>query len=137
VVGDGDIQANNFSHHVTIRNNTASNWGRWGILTGFVDDVLIERNTMSGSVLEHGIYVSNSGDRPIVRYNHIFNNRANGIHLNGDIDTGDTSLPGCGRNDQRRTHRGEHYPWERDRRRLGDQWRWAGEFRHREQPALR
>lgn len=94
VVGDGDIETNNFSQHVTIRNNTASNWGKWGILTGFVNDVVIERNTLSGSVDEHGIYVSNSGDRPIVRYNHVFNNRANGIHLNGDIDTGNTSFPG-------------------------------------------
>jgi hypothetical protein len=94
VVGDGDIQANNFSQHVTIRNNTASNWGKWGILTGFTNDVVIERNTFSGAVLEHGIYVSNSGDRPVVRFNHIFNNRANGIHLNGDFATGDTSLPG-------------------------------------------
>lgn len=94
VVGDGDIDQNNFSQHVTIRNNTASGWGRWGILTGFVNDVVIERNTFSGAVLEHGIYVSNSGDRPVVRYNHVFNNRANGIHLNGDIDSGDTSFPG-------------------------------------------
>jgi hypothetical protein len=94
VVGDGDIEANNFSQHVTIRNNTASNWGRWGILTGFVDDIVIERNTFSGAIVEHGIYVSNSGDRPVVRYNHVFNNRANGIHLNGDIDSGDTDLPG-------------------------------------------
>ena len=94
VVGDGDDEVNNFSHHVTIRNNTANNWGKWGILTGFVNDVVIERNTFSGAVDEHGIYVSNSGDRPIIRYNHIFNNRANGIHLNGDIHTGNTTLPG-------------------------------------------
>lgn len=94
VVGDGDIEANNFSSHVTVRNNTATNWGRWGILTGFVNDIVIERNTFSGAVVEHGIYVSNSGDRPVVRYNHVFNNRANGIHLNGDIDSGDTDLPG-------------------------------------------
>jgi len=94
VVGDGDIEANNFSQHVTIRNNTASNWGKWGILTGFVNDVVIERNTFSGAVDEHGIYVSNSGDRPVIRFNHIFNNRANGIHLNGDIETGNTNFPG-------------------------------------------
>ena len=93
VVGDGSTAAGSFSQHVTIRNNTASGWGRWGVLTGFVDDVVIERNVCSGSVLEHGIYVSNSGDRPIIRYNHIYNNFANGIHLNGDLETGNTSLP--------------------------------------------
>jgi Right handed beta helix region len=93
VVGDGDILPNNFSNHVTIRNNTTTNWGHWGIFTGFSDDLVIERNTTSGSVLEHGIYVSNSADRPTVRYNHIYNNDKNGIHMNGDIDTGDTSFP--------------------------------------------
>jgi parallel beta-helix repeat protein len=93
VVGDGDILPNNFSSHVTIRNNTATNWGHWGIFTGFSDDLVIERNTTSGSVLEHGIYVSNSADRPTVRYNHIYNNNANGIHMNGDRFTGDTSFP--------------------------------------------
>jgi hypothetical protein len=93
VVGDGFDEANAFSHHVTLRNNTVTGWGRWGILTGFSDDLLIENNRLSGSVDEHGLYVSNSGDRPVIRGNFIFNNKANGIHLNGDIETGDTSLP--------------------------------------------
>jgi hypothetical protein len=94
VVGDGFDQADAFSAHVTLRNNTASGWGRWGIFTGFVDDLLIEGNTLSGSILEHGLYVSNSGDRPVIRNNHVFDNRANGIHINGDINTGNTALPG-------------------------------------------
>ena len=93
IVGDGDIEPNNFSRHVTVRNNTIHDWGKWGVLTGFVDDVVIERNITTGAVDEHGVYVSNSGDRPIVRYNHIYNNHANGIHLNGDIHTGDTDYP--------------------------------------------
>jgi hypothetical protein len=76
------------SDHVTLRNNAATNWGKWGIFSGFVDDFTVEHNTLSGSVEQHGIYASNSGDRPIIRYNHIFNNHANGIHINGDLSQG-------------------------------------------------
>ncbi len=73
---------------VTIRNCRAGNNGRWGILTGFVDDVLIEDNEMHHSQLEHGIYVSNSGDRPVIRRNHSHDNHGNGIHMNGDVSEG-------------------------------------------------
>ncbi len=92
VVGDGFVTGQ-FSQFVTLRNNTATNWGNWGIFTGFAHDLSIENNTLSGSINEHGVYVSNSGDRPTIRGNVIFNNRANGIHMNGDIFTGNTSLP--------------------------------------------
>ncbi len=76
------------NHHVTIRGNTCNANGYWGVFTGFTDDVLIENNTASNSVNEHGIYVSNSGDRPIIRHNHLFGNHANGVHMNGDISQG-------------------------------------------------
>jgi parallel beta-helix repeat protein len=81
---DGDELAS----HVTIRNVTATNNDYWGILTGFVDDLLIENNRTSGSIIEHGIYVSNSGDRPVIRNNESFNNFGNGIHMNGDFSLG-------------------------------------------------
>lgn len=92
IVGDGDDEGV-FSTGVIIRNNRADRWGYWGILTGFTDDILIEGNECSRSVQEHGIYFSNSGDRPTIRGNHVWGNRANGIHMNGDIFTGNTSLP--------------------------------------------
>jgi hypothetical protein len=76
------------NRHVTFRGNTGDLNGRWGILTGFSDDLLIEDNVMSRSQAEHGIYVSNSGDRPIIRRNVVWGNRANGIHLNGDLSQG-------------------------------------------------
>jgi parallel beta helix pectate lyase-like protein/List-Bact-rpt repeat protein len=76
------------NHHVIIRGNTGDLNGRWGILTGFSDDILIENNVMSRSQAEHGIYVSNSGDRPVIRKNVVFGNRANGIHMNGDVSQG-------------------------------------------------
>jgi hypothetical protein len=50
--------------------------------------VLIEDNECSRSVEEHGIYVSNSGDRPVVRHNILWGNNANGLHMNGDAEQG-------------------------------------------------
>jgi CARDB protein/copper-binding protein NosD len=76
------------NQHVTIRHNTADLNGRWGIFTGFSDDLLIENNVTSRSQLEHGIYVSNSGDRPVIRGNVSWGNHANGIHMNGDEGQG-------------------------------------------------
>jgi hypothetical protein len=76
------------AEHVHILNNRADGMGTWGILTGFCDDLRIENNVMSRSVAEHGIYVSNSGDRPVIRNNVSWGNYANGIHMNGDASLG-------------------------------------------------
>jgi hypothetical protein len=76
------------NHHVTIRGNTLDSNGVWGFFSGFSDDLLIEDNQTSRSKDEHGIYVSNSGDRPIIRRNHVWGNHANGIHMNGDESQG-------------------------------------------------
>ena len=73
---------------VEIRDNIADLNSKWGIFTGFCDDLVIENNQASRSVVEHGIYVSNSGDRPHIRGNLIFGNNANGIHMNGDVSLG-------------------------------------------------
>lgn len=75
--------------HVTVRNCRLGHNGRWGILTGFVDDFLAEGNEAHHSVAEHGIYVSNSCDRPVVRNNLVYSNNANGLHFNGDASLGD------------------------------------------------
>jgi len=72
------------SHHVTLRKNRADDNGRWGILTGFSHDILIEDNECSRSHSEHGIYVGNSGDRPILRRNHVWGNGGAGIQINAD-----------------------------------------------------
>jgi parallel beta-helix repeat protein len=76
------------SDFITIKNNFCHNNYRWGIFTGFTDDITIENNSCSFSTDEHGIYVSNSSDRPIIRNNHSFNNNGCGIHMNGDISMG-------------------------------------------------
>jgi hypothetical protein len=77
---------------VTVRNCRLGFNGRWGILTGFVDDFLAEGNEAHHSQIEHGIYVSNSCDRPIVRNNHVHDNHANGLHFNGDASLGGDGL---------------------------------------------
>lgn len=88
-----DMRGNetNHSHHLTIRNNRVYNNG-WpttstGIFTAFVDDVLIENNESFNNG-EHGIYLSNSGDRPVVRGNRLYENANCGIHMNGDLSLG-------------------------------------------------
>jgi hypothetical protein len=78
--------------HVTVRNCRLGYNGRWGILTGFVDDFIAEGNEAHHSQIEHGIYVSNSADRPIVRNNVVYSNHANGLHFNGDASLGGDGL---------------------------------------------
>jgi hypothetical protein len=74
--------------HVTIRGNVADRNGVWGIFTGFSEDLLIEGNVTTNSQTQHGIYVSNSADRPVIRGNVVRDNYAAGIHMNGDISQG-------------------------------------------------
>lgn len=80
------------SDHITIRNNTCLNNQRWGIFTGFTDDFIAEYNECAYSAIEHGMYVSNSSDRAIVRYNVSHHNRAAGLHFNGDISQGEDGI---------------------------------------------
>jgi hypothetical protein len=76
------------AHHVTIRGNRAFDSFERGIFTGFVDDLLIADNETAGAIDEHGIYVSNSGDRPVIRGNRSWGNHGAGIHMNGDLSAG-------------------------------------------------
>lgn len=76
------------SDFAIVRNCSCDNNAERGIFTGFTNDVLIENNVCSNSLAEHGIYVSNSGDRPIVRFNECYGNNFIGIHMNGDLSAG-------------------------------------------------
>ncbi|WP_161792615.1 choice-of-anchor Q domain-containing protein [Psychroserpens damuponensis] len=71
-----------------IRNNFCNNNAERGIFTGFTDDIIIEHNICANSIDEHGIYVSNSSDRPIIRYNECYGNNNIGIHMNADRFSG-------------------------------------------------
>lgn len=77
-----------FSDSVFVRNCTFADNGRWGVFTDFSDYTLVENCETYGAVDEHGIYISNSSDYPIIRNNLIHHNHANGIHLNGDLSQG-------------------------------------------------
>jgi parallel beta-helix repeat protein len=73
---------------VVIRDNVADANAVWGIFTGFSSDLLIEGNRASNSAQQHGIYVSNSADRPVVRGNTVVGNHGSGIQLNADVFAG-------------------------------------------------
>jgi parallel beta-helix repeat protein len=88
-----DIRGNssNHSHHFVVRNNDVHDNGtgseKTGIFTAFVDDVVVEGNESYGNG-EHGIYLSNSGDRFTVRGNRLYNNMNCGLHMNADASQG-------------------------------------------------
>jgi parallel beta-helix repeat protein len=81
-----------WSDHVRIIGNVCLDNGVWGIFTSHCDDTLVENNVTARSKREHGIYLSNSVDRCVVRGNTVFGNAGCGIHLNGDIHMGGNGL---------------------------------------------
>jgi hypothetical protein len=78
----------NQSNHISILNCVAGNNQYWGIFTRYADHVDLENNECYGSVIQHGIYVSNSADFPVVRGNYSHDNAGQGIQFNGDITSG-------------------------------------------------
>ncbi|MGH8048765.1 MAG: right-handed parallel beta-helix repeat-containing protein, partial [Chthoniobacterales bacterium] len=51
---------------VVLRNNHISNYGKWGIFTAYVNGLVIENNSLSGSIDEHGLYISNASKDQVV-----------------------------------------------------------------------
>ena len=80
------------SDHVSVINNDCENCGDWGIFASHANDLLIDHNIGAHSKAQHGIYVSNSAQRPIIRNNTTFSNPLCGIHLNGDKSQGGDGL---------------------------------------------
>ncbi len=74
--------------NVTMRNGVFGNSQYWGIVTSHSDDIVLEYNDCYGSANEHGIYVANSGDRPVVRGNRLHDNAGSGLRSNGDVIQG-------------------------------------------------
>lgn len=77
-----------FANHCIVRNTYCDNNFERGIFTGFTDDLLLEYNECLESIDEHGIYVSNSSDRSIIRYNICHHNTGGGIQINADLSQG-------------------------------------------------
>jgi hypothetical protein len=74
------------SNHVTARHCRFLNNGTWGVFTDYSDDTVLEHNECAGSGREHGIYISNGSDRPVLRFNNCHDNNACGIQINADPD---------------------------------------------------
>ena len=72
------------SHHVTVQGCTFSDNGTWGIFSDFANDLALLGNTCTGSVKEHGIYHSNSGDRARIAGTLCRDNKGAGIQINAD-----------------------------------------------------
>jgi hypothetical protein len=72
------------SHHVTIQGCVFGNHQKWGIFTDYADDLSLLGNECFGSIDEHGIYHSNSGDRAVIAGNFCHDNNASGIQINAD-----------------------------------------------------
>lgn len=75
-------------NRVTVRHCTFGNNWRWGIVTSHSEDLVLEYNDCYGSGEQHGIYVANSGDRPVVRGNRLHHNVGSGLRSNGDVVQG-------------------------------------------------
>ncbi len=80
-----------YVYDVHLRSNQVSNAGWVGITTSYAENVVIEKNRVWGSKGQHGIYVANSADNPVIRDNVSFDNRQAGIQINADPE-----LPGDG-----------------------------------------
>jgi hypothetical protein len=80
------------SPNITVRNGHFGTNATWGIFTDFSDDTLLENNECYASVSQHGIYVSNSSQRPILRANQCHDNAGAGIHMNADASQGGIGL---------------------------------------------
>jgi hypothetical protein len=76
---------------IVVRNNNCHDNTRWGIFTGYAQNFVVWGNVASGSTIEHGIYVSNSADNPVIHGNVVYDNHDSGIQINAD-----PALPGDG-----------------------------------------
>ncbi len=75
------------ARRITLQRNRVHDSGQTGIFTAFADRVRVLGNESFANG-EHGVYASNSGDRPLVRGNLIYGNAAAGVHMNGDASQG-------------------------------------------------
>ncbi len=72
------------SHGVVLTNNYCHNNTRWGIFTAYAEGIVLTYNECSFSGIEHGIYVSNSSDNPLIQHNKVHDNNDSGIQINAD-----------------------------------------------------
>jgi parallel beta-helix repeat protein len=83
-----DVIQNNHSHH---NGGTVSAGRHDGIFSGFALNLTVQDNEVDNNS-EHGIYVSNAADNPIIRRNHSHHVGKNCIQINADLSTGGDGL---------------------------------------------
>ncbi len=84
----GVVIQNCYSHN---NGGTAATGRHDGIFSGFALDLTIQNNRID-TTGEHGIYVSNAADNPVILRNDISNTGANCIQINADLSTGGDGL---------------------------------------------
>ena len=90
----GGIRVSGGSFGSVIDGNTVTGAGRFGIVTGLLQQSQVTNNvclnTLSsgGQNTGHGIYIANSGDTCVISNNTSHDNNADGIHTNGDLSQG-------------------------------------------------
>lgn len=80
------------SSNIIVSSGVFADNGVWGIFADFSNDLIFEDNEASASRAEHGIYVSNSSQRPIIRRNRLFNNAGGGVQINADASMGGSGI---------------------------------------------
>ena len=81
---------------VRILNNKVSNAGWVGISTSYAENLLLEGNEISNTLGQHGVYVANSADGPVIRRNISHHNAWAGIQINADPATTVSDPPADG-----------------------------------------
>ena len=81
-----------FSHHIIVMDVYSHDNGKWGLHTTSTSYVVIQDSIFTGSVEEHGAYISGSGDHMLIRRNVFQGNSASGLQVNADPQTAISEL---------------------------------------------
>lgn len=73
-----------FATHFIITNIYSHDNGDWGMLTGPASYLVIQDSVFTNSRVEHGLYISGSGDNMIIRRNVFQGNASAGLQINPD-----------------------------------------------------
>ncbi len=78
--------------NVVLTNNVCDHNGNWGIYTSFSNNLTIQNNTVSRTMVQHGIYIANTSANAVVTGNYVWGSKCGGIQFNGDASMGGTGV---------------------------------------------
>jgi hypothetical protein len=81
-----------FAHHILVMDVYSRNNGEWGLHSSATSYMLIQDSVFTGSAVEHGAYISGSGDHMLIRRNVFQGNNASGFQANPDPQTATIEL---------------------------------------------